>query len=142
MCDATNKDYMLQKCLVCSNRINESVYVFMTHILAELKKGHSAIDEVDICSDGASSQFKQRFLFSNLSLWEDLLQVKLRWHFSATSHGKGVVDGLGGTIKRAVWRHIRSERGFSSTPEQFFELARDRNPGITINQLHRGPNRF
>ena len=46
-----------------------------------------------------------------------------------------MVDRLEGTIKRAVWRHIRSGRGFASTPEQFFELARDRNPGITISYI-------
>lgn len=26
--------------------------------------------------------------------------VKLAWNFSATSHGKGPVDGIGATVKR------------------------------------------
>ena len=36
--------------------------------------------------------------------------LKIRWNFFATSHGKGVVDGIGGTLKRTVWRHVKAER--------------------------------
>ena len=59
--------------------------------------------KISVFSDGASSQFKQWFLFSNLHLWEAEFGVKLTWNLSATSHGKGVVDGIGGTVKRTVW---------------------------------------
>ena len=49
-------------------------------------------------SDGAASQSKQRF-----TLCEINLQGKsLSWSFFATDHGKGVVDGIGGTLKRDV----------------------------------------
>jgi len=34
--------------------------------------------------------------------------VKIWWNFFATSHGKGPVDGLGGSVKRSVWRHVKS----------------------------------
>jgi len=29
--------------------------------------------------------------------------LRIKWHFFATCHGKGVVDGLGRTVKRTVW---------------------------------------
>lgn len=29
--------------------------------------------------------------------------LRIKWPFFATSHGKGVIDGLGGTVKRMVW---------------------------------------
>ena len=54
-----------------------------------------SIKVLTVFSDGAGSQFKQRFLFSNLHYWEQ--DLKLTWNFFATSHGKGVVDGLLGT---------------------------------------------
>ena len=43
-----------------------SVYKFMERILTKLKEKASipSISEVHVVSDGASSQFKQRFLFS------------------------------------------------------------------------------
>ena len=43
-------------------------------------------------SDGATSQFKQRYLFSNLHSWEMEHDIELSWNFFATSHGKGVVE--------------------------------------------------
>ncbi|CAF4696188.1 unnamed protein product, partial [Rotaria sp. Silwood2] len=39
-----------------------------------------------------------------------------------TSHGKGVVDGLGGTIKRLVYRAILSGQQCSSAA-QFVKIA-------------------
>ena len=35
----------------------------------------------------------------NLSHREEDFGVCAEWHFSATSHGKGTCDGLGGTVK-------------------------------------------
>ena len=46
----------------------------------------------------------------------------------ATSHGKGVVDGLGGTMKRAVWRHVRSGHAHVSNPEEYAAVVQQRNP--------------
>ena len=109
-----------------------SVHAFMTYIFSSLKAKYPDIQRIDIFSDGAASQFKQRFLFSNLYPWEEKFEVKLRWHFFATSHGKGVVDGLGGTIKRSVFRYIRTGKAQAATPEEFAKVAATRNPGIHI----------
>ena len=72
-----------------------SVHAFMTH-------NYTSIQQITVFSDGASSQFKQRFLFSNLHMWEEQFEIELRWHFFATSHGKGVVDGLGGELSNVL----------------------------------------
>ena len=87
-----------------------SVYAFMGHLFRHLKSTHEGITTINIFSDGPSSQFKQKYLFSNLSSWEEEYDLILKWNFFATSHGKGVVDGIGGTVKRAVWRHVRSDQ--------------------------------
>ena len=50
----------------------------------------------------------------------------------ATSHGKGVVDGIGGTVKRAVWRHIRSERSHITTPQVYSALAKQLCPSTQV----------
>ena len=49
-------------------------------------------------SDGAASQDINRKKFLNLCHHKDDFRVKAEWHFSATSHGKGACDGLGGTF--------------------------------------------
>ena len=45
------------------------------------------------------------------------------WHFSATSHGKGACDGLGGTVKRLA-AHASLQRPYNDqlmTPRQLFD---------------------
>lgn len=36
--------------------------------------------------------------------------VNLVWHYFATSYGKGAVDGIGGTVKRMVWKAISTRK--------------------------------
>ena len=57
-------------------------------------------------SDGTSSQFKQKFLFSNLEYWETKFKYKIHRHFFATSCGKGVVGDVGGSVKGLVYQKI------------------------------------
>ena len=57
--------------------------------------------------DGAPTQFKQGFLLADLHNWENEFNINLIWHFFATSHSKGAVDGIGGTVKHSVWRWVR-----------------------------------
>ena len=54
-------------------------------------------------SDRPSSQFKNRYIVRFLSEMRESSELSLRWHYFATSHGKGAVDGVGGTVKRCVW---------------------------------------
>ena len=52
-----------------------------------------------VWSDGPSTEFKNKFmrqLIQNLSL---KYNKPFTWKFSATSHGKGVVHGVGGKVK-------------------------------------------
>ena len=42
--------------------------------------------------------------FVNLCNHENDFGIKAEWHFSATSHGKGACDGVGGTVKRLAAR--------------------------------------
>ena len=114
------------------NHTKYSVFVFMQRIFNHLKQKYDCIEQLDVFTDGASSQFKQRFLFSNLYAWQEEHEFKIKWHFFATSHGKGVVDGLGGTVKRAVWRHVRSGHAHVSNPEEYAAVAQQRNPNIYI----------
>ena len=53
-------------------------------------------------SDDPSSEFKNqlmRYLIEKLSECDN---KPFSWKFSATSHGKGVIDGVGGKVKSSV----------------------------------------
>ena len=115
------------------NHSKQSVYTYMQYIFNHLKSKFPNMKILDIFSDGASSQFKQKYLFSNLYSWEQEHDLKIRWNFFATSHGKGVVDGIGGTVKRTVWRHIRSDQAHITNAKEFADVAQLRCPNIHVS---------
>lgn len=54
------------------------------------------VTAVSFFSDGAASQFKQRYLFANLTFMKERYALDdINWHFFAISHGIGAVDGIG-----------------------------------------------
>ena len=56
-------------------------------------------------SHGAASQFKNKCTMqyaSKMAMEENIL---LEWNYFSTSHGKGVVDGIGGTLKKMADSH-------------------------------------
>ena len=54
---------------------------------------------VKVWSDGPKNQFKNKYVMGSLDKVSRKPKVHLIWNFSATSHGKGHVDGLGATVK-------------------------------------------
>lgn len=71
---------------------------------------HQEIDEIIIISDGAGSQFKNRYQFYELRKCEG---IRI-WIFSATGHGKGAVDGIGGLVKHYATTHNLSSNSSNS----------------------------
>ena len=79
-------------------------------------------------SDGASSQYKNR----NLCHHKEDFGIAAEWHFSATAHGKGACDGIGGTVKRLAAR-ASLQKPYSDqimTPRQLFDWASTNIPTI------------
>ena len=107
----------------------------MSYILEYLTSKYPHVREIKVISDGAASQFEQRFLFSNLHVWKDLFSVDLEWNFFATSHGKGVIDGIGGTVKRSVWWQVGAGKDNVISTLKFSEIGIHRNPGIHIKYI-------
>ena len=52
----------------CLNHTKEAVYTFVTFLYKYLVEKYPSIKLINTFSDGASSQFKQRYLFSNIHL--------------------------------------------------------------------------
>jgi hypothetical protein len=89
------------------------------------------LENVQFFSDGAASQFKQKFLFVILTFFRDEYMLKsLIWHFFATSHGKGAVDGIDDTIKRLVWTRILAGRAIVNGALTFAQCAKAASVGI------------
>jgi hypothetical protein len=96
-----------------------TVVVYILHVLRSFlmtsnhvgSTSQHAVTEINIFSDGPSAQNKNRFMYALLDkLRTNLCLKRLTWSFFATSHGKGPVDGIGGTAKRIVCRSVLARR--------------------------------
>ncbi|ELU11480.1 hypothetical protein CAPTEDRAFT_193886 [Capitella teleta] len=68
--------------------------------------------------------------------------IKLEWNFFVTSHGKGAVDGIGGTVKRSVWRYVKAGHASVQNANKYAAIASQRNPGpnqISVAETSSGP---
>ena len=109
-----------------------SVLVFLHKLLVELT-AEEPIKNVDIFSDGPSSQFKNQFVFNFLPVLRKLHHLdSLTWHFFATSHGKGAVDGIGETLKRNVWTETLSQRVVVNSLEDFCLVAKTKMQTVQV----------
>ena len=69
------------------------------------------VKNITIWTDSPKSQFKNKFICSYIgNNLPKLFPNYNTWNYSATSHGKGPVDGLGGTIKRMATRKINCQK--------------------------------
>lgn len=82
--------------------------------------------DVHFFSDGPSSQFKNRFMIEYARICQLKYELKsLSWHFFATSHGKGVIDGVGGTLKRMAWTRVKARQLEVRNAEEFFDAVKN-----------------
>ncbi|KAJ4446138.1 hypothetical protein ANN_12830 [Periplaneta americana] len=105
-----------------------AVAQFVNVLVDELKSFAPNVRILNIFSDGAAQHFKQRFTLSLATT----APVPINWHFFATSHGKGAVDGIGGTVKRNVFDGVRAGRFDPIDARSFSECARDVSGKTTI----------
>lgn len=87
-----------------------SVSVFLEIVLKRVAKENPNVTHIHIFSDGPSSQFKNKYIVYLLKKLQEMCGLELNWHYFASSHGKGAVDGVGGTVKRSVWNAVATRK--------------------------------
>jgi len=90
--------------------------------LLKKKFGERNVKKIIYFSDGAGSQYKNRFNFLNLLHHETDFDVRAEWHFFATAHGKGACDGIGGCVKKNAYRASLQDKTIVTT-QKLFEWA-------------------
>ena len=61
-------------------------------------------------------------------------QTQIQWNFFATSHGKGPVDGIGGSVKHHVWGKVRARKAIMCDAATFVAAVKDMK-GVTAAVL-------
>ena len=92
-------------CLVSDSLRHDpsAVWAYLVPILTDMKEKHTAIEYILFYSDGPTAQYCQKinfYLFSTLIF--DLGFLGGSWNFHEAGHGKGIPDGIGGSIKRSA----------------------------------------
>ena len=79
-----------------------------------------------------SAQFRSRFVFK-LSAGALYPDKSMSWFCNERYHGKGPMDGVGGTLKNVIFRKVKSGKVVVYTPEEFANFASQFVPSsITI----------
>ena len=100
-----------------------------------MKQQLPSLEETMFFSDGPASQFKQRYLIHNLTRISYEYELILSWHYFATSHNKGVVDGIGSNIKRLVWQQILTKMDKCDNAADFVNIAKAKTKAIFIDEI-------
>ena len=108
-----------------------SVYIFMEYIMKHLRDKFPSVRVLNVFSDVQVHSSNKYFCSGTCTTGSKIT-------FFATSHGKGVVDGLGGTVKRAVWRRVRSGKVHITTAEEYAKIAEQCNPKIHEQFIAKG----
>lgn len=82
-----------------------------------------------VWSDGCASQFRSRYVFKLLSGIDS--SINLTWCYNERHHGKGPMDGVGGTLKNSIYRDVMSGKCVIDTPKQFADYAQQSIKGLT-----------
>ena len=110
----------------------DAVFTFISKLLESIEIG--PVDTFTIFSDGPASEFKNKFMVRFVFLLSRRLKVQFIWKYFATSHGKGVVDGIGGSAKSLV-RKCAMSKGRRAGPVQsskdFFDIVSKNMPQVT-----------
>ena len=72
------------------NHTKDAVVIYIDAVLETVYASNTAT----LWFDGSVLQFKNEFIAEAIPVFEAKLQIRLKWNFLATSHGKGLVDGL------------------------------------------------
>lgn len=98
----------------------DAVLAYVDFIIATLPL---SVKSIEIWSDNATSQFKNQYIMEGMKLLEQRHEKKIRWNFYAPMHGKSVVDGIGGSVKRFVRERILAQDLLVKSAEDFVSVA-------------------
>lgn len=112
----------------CLEHNTIAVYTFQKKLISYLSsKFQNLPKKIYYFSDGSAAQYKNKKNFLNLCLHLKDFNIEAEWHFSATAHGKGPCDGVGGSVKRLAARASlqRPYHNQIQTAEDLFQWAVD-----------------
>ena len=110
-----------------SSHLRIAALTCIDFVIKEVER-HTDLTKIIMWSDGFAAQFRSRFVFKLLANYRRDLQ--LEWNYNEAHHGKGPMDGIGGTMKNVVFRQVKSGRVIINSDEEFSVAANKFVPSI------------
>ena len=93
--------------IIIGDNLKHDKYAVVVHLSEILEYKPENVHFLKVLK-AKNSQFKNKYVMGAIEMLSEMRNIKIIWNFSATSHGKGPVDGVGATLKRMaadkVWR--------------------------------------
>ena len=109
-----------------------AVITCVSKVIENVRENHQHLPlriNVYVCSDGCAAQFRSRYAFTLMSTLDTPLNLTLCCN--ERHHGKGPMDGIGGTLKNSIYWDVISRKCVIDTPKQFAKYAESAVKGIT-----------
>ena len=92
------------------------------------------VHDIKIWTDGPSSQFENKYIFTFIGITlPHLIVMEVFWNYLATRHGKGAVDGVGGTIKQVVREAVVTRKAIIKDVVSVFNAVNEKaKPSCTL----------
>ena len=87
---------------IVSDSNNHTELSIVANINKIIKLLSEDVTEIHGFSDNAAFQLKNKYVLTSMKILEDKPTIKMQWHFFATIHGIGAVDGIGATVNHVA----------------------------------------
>lgn len=103
-----------------NNHDKNTVVPMLDLIISQLS---STVKRINFWSDNATSHFKNKYVIASLKYFIQKYNINMSWSFFAAQHGKGVVDGIGATIKKLVWSKVKCRQLTVTNAKEFADAC-------------------
>lgn len=113
-----------------------TIFAFVHYLLERCL--HQDMTGITFFTDGPSGEFKNKFMAKLMVILASKYGMDIEWQYFATSHGKGVVDGIGGRAKSLVRHAVMSKRPDApvvQNSKDFAKLAEKLMPQTHVHHI-------
>lgn len=111
-------------CTVSDSLCHEpaAIWAHLLPVIKFIKEQTPNTKVLHIYSDGPTSQYRQKKNYFLLNLFAGKMNFDATWSFTESGHGKGVADGIGGSVKRCLDRQVLYGNDIKSADDVFTNI--------------------
>lgn len=132
-----DQEIIIKSFATVSEQLEHGAHAIWAHVKPIFKDIKPEINTLHIASDGPTAQYRNKH---NFYLLTKLLPkmcpniTRCTWNFTESGHGKGPMDGVGGTLKREADNQVAHGMDINSV-KQFVTVLEKSCPSITLIEV-------